>query len=382
MGKPKIIFVVGTRPDAIKTAPVVQEFLKFPEVETVLVSTGQHREMLAQALGAFGLAPQFDLDVMQHGQTLAQVTSRILNGLDPLLEELKPAIVFAQGDTTTTFVSGLASFYRQIPFGHIEAGLRTESVWNPFPEEFNRRAVSLFAALNFPPTQGSADALLREGAEPDSVFITGNSGIDAVQFVAEQQEQTWYPAWTGRIVLLTTHRRENWGEPQQKIAIAACQLVETFTDIRLVVAMHRNPQVRETLTAILGSHDRIDLIEPPDYSDFVKLMQRSTLILTDSGGVQEEAPSFGVPVLVLRTTTERPEGIDAGTARLVGTDQGKIFAEASLILGDQTAFQSMAKAISPYGDGKASRRIRYVTMRRLGLESPAEDMWTSSKQSF
>lgn len=376
MGKPKFLFVVGTRPDAIKSAPVVLEFLKQEACETVLVSTGQHREMLAQALEAFGLRADHDLDVMSHGQTLAQVTTRILEGLDRVLEAEKPELVFAQGDTTTTFTAGLAAFYRQIPFGHVEAGLRTDSVWNPFPEEFNRRAVGLFARYHFAPTGWSAANLLREGVDASTVFVTGNTGIDAVMATAAQTATAWYPEWPGRVVLLTTHRRENWGEPQRQIAEAARALVERFEDVMLVVAMHRNPAVRETLRGVLDGVDRVEMIEPPDYNDFVKLMQRSDLILTDSGGVQEEAPSFGVPVLVLRETTERPEGVSAGTAKLVGTDGETVLREAALLLSDAAAYEAMGKAVSPYGDGRASARIRSVVLRDFGIETPVEDMWS------
>ncbi len=370
------MFVVGTRPDAIKTAPVVLEFRSHDAAETVLVSTGQHREMLAQALDAFGLKADLDLDVMQHGQTLAGLTSRILTGLDAVLQEKSPAMVIAQGDTTTTFVAGLASFYRQVPFAHIEAGLRTETVWNPYPEEFNRRAVSLFASLHFPPTRWAAGNLMEEGADPADVFVTGNTGIDAVRSVAEWTQTEWFPEHKGRVVLLTTHRRENWGEPQTDIARAALQVVERFDDVLLAVPMHRNPAVRETLTAVLGQHPRIRLIEPPEYAQFVKLMQRSDLILTDSGGVQEEAPTFGVPVLVLRETTERPEGVEAGTAKLVGTDFDKIVAETCTLLTDSAAHDAMAKAASPYGDGKAAPRIRSVVFQRLGVPTTMEEMWT------
>lgn len=378
MAKPKVIFVVGTRPDAIKTAPVVQEFKKYADsVDTVLVSTGQHREMLQQALEAFDLTADHDLDVMTHGQTLAGVTQKILIGLDRLFESEKPDLVFAQGDTTTTFVAGLASFYRQIPFAHVEAGLRTPDIFNPFPEEFNRRAVGLFAALHFPPTLWSAENLQREGIADDKIFVTGNTGIDAVLKTASTTDRRWYKDWPGRVVLLTTHRRENWGEPQQDIARAARRLVDEFSDVKLVVAMHRNPAVRETLKAVLDGHDRIDMIEPPDYAEFVKLMQRAHLILTDSGGVQEEAPTFGVPVLVLRTTTERPEGVEKGTAKLIGTDEEVVYSEGARLLNDEDkAYSLMATSVSPYGDGKASERIRFATLRHLGIDSPERKMWT------
>jgi len=376
MPKPRLLCVVGTRPEAIKVSPVVLELRRFSDVlETVLVSTGQHREMLAQALGAFGLTPDEDLDIMQHGQTLAQVTSRALTGLDGLVDRLEPAMILAQGDTTTTFVAALNSFYRRVPFGHIEAGLRTDTIDNPFPEEFNRRAAGLVANLHFPPTQWAAENLYKEGKDRTTIYVTGNTGIDAVLAMADRAERAWYPAHPGRVVVLTTHRRENWGEPQRGIARVALKIVEEFPDVLLVVPMHRNPQVREVLTSVLGGHERIELIEPPDYDEFVPLMKRSTLILSDSGGVQEEAPAFGIPVLVLRDTTERPEGVHAGTAKLVGTDEEKIYMESHRLLSDAAAYRAMANAVSPYGDGVASARIRYIVLKALGIESPEVPMW-------
>jgi len=376
MAKPKIVGVVGTRPEAIKMAPVVLELSRFPQdLETVLVSTGQHREMLAHALAAFGLEPDKDLGIMRHGQTLAQVTSRAMEGLDGLFEELQPDIVMAQGDTTTTFVAAIAAFYRHIPFAHVEAGLRTDTIDNPFPEEFNRRAASLVTRIHFPPTRWAAENLRREGKDARSVYITGNTGVDAVKLAAEVSPEEWFPEHSGRIVLLTTHRRENWGEPQRRIASAALDVIEHFGDTLLVVPMHMNPQVRETLSSILGSHPRVRLIEPPDYAPFIKLMRRSAIILSDSGGVQEEAPAFGIPVLVLRDTTERPEGVEAGTAKLVGTDRNRIVAEATNLLGDSAAYGKMAQAVSPYGDGNAAKRIRYVVAKELGVSTPLEPMW-------
>jgi len=376
LAKPKIVCVVGTRPDAIKTAPVVLELRKYArDVECVLVATGQHREMLVQALRSFGLEADRDLNIMAHGQTLADVTSRAVVGLDGVYQELQPDLVLAQGDTTTTFCAALAAFYRQTSFGHIEAGLRTDTVWNPFPEEFNRRAVGLVARLHFAPTRLAAENLEREGSTKD-VYVTGNTGIDAVRMVAEQAPQTWFPSEERRIILLTTHRRENWGEPQRHIAEAVREVVDTDKGTVLVVPMHRNPTVREALRAILDGHPRVHLIEPPDYPEFVKLMERSSLILTDSGGVQEEAPAFGKPVLVLRTTTERPEGIEAGNAVLVGTERQTIVDEAIRLLSDPSAYQRMATARSPYGDGRAAQRIRHVVLSHFDIESPPEPMWT------
>jgi len=367
--------VVGTRPDAIKMAPVVRELLGHrPQVETILVSTGQHREMLEQALHAFDLKADHDLSIMRHGQTLAEVTARALGGLDDAFSKIGPDYVVAQGDTTSTLCASLAAFYRRIPFGHVEAGLRTESIDNPFPEEFNRRVSGLIASHHFAPTNWAARNLLAEGKPPASVFVTGNTGIDAVLQVAGRHPQDWFPE-SKRILLLTTHRRENWGEPQRRIAESARKLIESRPDLDLVVPMHKNPQVREVLTRVLDGHPRIHLIEPPDYAPFVKLMQRSTLILTDSGGVQEEAPAFGVPVLVLRETTERPEGVDAGAARLVGTDGDAILREAGRILDNPAEHAQMARVASPYGDGRAAARIRSVVLRSLGIDSSEEAMW-------
>jgi UDP-N-acetylglucosamine 2-epimerase len=376
MSMPKIFCVVGTRPEAIKMAPVVLEMRRFSDVcETILVSTGQHQEILYKSLETFGLKPDVDLAIMKHGQSLAQVTSRALEGLDRLIEEHKPALVFGQGDTTTCMVAAMVAFYRGVPYGHIEAGLRTDSVHSPFPEEYNRRVCGLTADLHFPPTTWSRDNLLREGKDPSTVYVTGNTGIDAVLKTAAEQGEGWFPDFKGRLILLTTHRRENWGEPQRNIAEAARQLVDEFPDTMLVAALHPNPTVRDVLVPILGGHDRIQLIEPPEYAQFVKLMQRSHLILSDSGGVQEEAPAFGLPVLVLRETTERPEGCDAGTAKLVGTDKAVVLSEARRLLGDPAAYAAMANAVSPYGDGRAAARIRYVSLRHLGIETPAETMW-------
>lgn len=312
---------------------------------------------------------------MQHGQTLAQVTSRALEGIDGLIDRIKPDMVFGQGDTTTTMVAAMASFYRRVPYGHVEAGLRTDTVDNPFPEEYNRRLCAVTATHHYPPTTWSRENLLYEHRDPSAIFVTGNTGIDAVIETARQGEQKWFPDWKGRVVLLTTHRRENWGDPQRNIATAARTLVERFPDVLLVAALHPNPTVRDVIVPILDGHDRIRLIEPPEYGEFVKLIQRSTLILSDSGGVQEEAPAFGIPVLVLRTTTERPEGVDAGTAKLVGTDRDVIIEEGCRLLGDEAAYKAMANAVSPYGDGKASARIRFVALRYLGIESPEVAMW-------
>lgn len=371
----RVMTVFGTRPDAVKMAPVVLELQRYePQVHVQVVVTAQHREMLDQVLKVFGIAPHHDMDIMRHGQSLTQITVRALEGLDVLLRDQKPHVLLAQGDTTTTFVAALAAFYHQVAFGHVEAGLRTHHKHNPFPEEMNRKLAGAIADFHFAPTPQARANLLREGVPSDAIWVTGNTGIDALLMVAERAYPIDDPQLKQvmdsplRTVLLTAHRRENWGEPLRRICTAARNLVERFEDIQVVFPMHRNPLVRQTAVEVLGNVPRVILTEPPDYAPFVKLMQHSTLILTDSGGVQEEAPSLGKPVLVLRETTERPEGVEAGTARLVGTDAERIFAEASLLLTNEHAYQQMARAVNPYGDGKAAQRIRQVLVEHFGVE--------------
>lgn len=380
MSRPRIVLVLGTRPDAIKTLPVYLELKRYESaIEPVLLSTGQHREMLDQVFATFDVQPDRDLNIMQPGQTLAQVTARAMEGLDAAIQDYNPAFLMGQGDTTTTFVASLAAFYRRVPFGHIEAGLRTGVIDDPFPEEFNRMASALVATQHYAPTSVSRDNLVREHVPADRIFVTGNTALDSIVITAQKLPQTWLPDWPGRVILVTTHRRENWGERQADIARALRRITEAFDDVRIVVAMHRNPIVREVLVRELGGVDRrIDLIEPPDYAPFVKLMERSTFILTDSGGVQEEAPTLAKPVLVLRETTERPEGVASGNSKLVGTDPEAIFAESSRLLTDESAFAAMAHASSPFGDGRAAQRIRYVALRSLGIETPPESDWTES----
>jgi len=372
----QVMTVFGTRPDAVKMAPVVKELQRHePKVQVTVVVTGQHREMLDQVLQVFRITPHHDLNIMQHGQTLTQITVRVLEGLDALLSEQKPHVLLAQGDTTTTFVAALAAFYHQVAFGHVEAGLRTHHKYNPFPEEMNRRLAGVIADFHFAPTSNARDNLLREGVEPQRIWVTGNTGIDALLMVAEQPHAFEDPLLHHavesplRTVLLTAHRRENWGEPLRRICTAVKMLVQRFDDIQVVFPMHRNPLVRQIATEVLGNVPRVVLTEPPDYAPFVKLMQHSYLILTDSGGVQEEAPSLGKPVLVLRETTERPEGIEAGTAKLVGTDLDAILTEASRLLTDAYAYAQMAQAVNPYGDGKASQRIRQVLLEHFGYQT-------------
>jgi len=360
----KVLCVFGTRPDAIKMAPVVLELKRRPAQFDVKVAvTGQHRSMLDQVLTVFEIVPDFDLNIMTQGQTLSQVTTRSLSGLDPILAAEKPDWVLAQGDTTTTFVAALAAFYHGAKFGHVEAGLRTGNPRNPFPEEMNRLLTTRLATLHFPPTVEAAANLLADGVGESAIVMTGNTVIDALltvaakPFVPEDLQLREILEDPRRMLLVTTHRRENWGDPMRRIGEAVRQIVENFPDLIAVVPWHLNPLVREALTPSLADHPRIRLIEPQEYVPFVKLEQKATLILTDSGGVQEEAPSLGKPVLVARETTERPEGIAAGTAKLVGTDLALIVAEASRLLSDPDAYEGMARAVSPYGDGHAARRI-------------------------
>lgn len=302
---------------------------------------------------------------MKHGQSLSEMTASILNGLDALIQKHSPQMIIAQGDTTTTFCAGLTAFYRRIPFAHVEAGLRTPTIDSPFPEEFNRRAVGLFAKLHFPPTSTAAENLLREGAPNDSVLVTGNTSIDALLKVTAHLEPQ--PHTTERVILVTTHRRENWGDPQRAICRAIAQILDKVLDTRVILPMHPNPIVREVLEGAFKNNARVSLVEPPEYGEFAKLMRDAYLILTDSGGVQEEAPALGKPVLVLREETERPEGVAAGNALLVGADEQKIYNEAVRLLTDSNAYSAMAKARNPYGDGKAAQRIVARIRKTLGL---------------
>ncbi len=363
----RVLCVFGTRPDAIKMAPVVLELQRRPETFAVrVVVTGQHREQLAQVLSVFNLQPDHDLAIMQHGQTLAQITTRALTGLDADLRAPPADVCLAQGDTTTTFVAALAAFYHKVPFGHVEAGLRTRNLYDPFPEEMNRRVLGAMATWHFAPTEPSRQNLLAEAVDPATIYVTGNTSIDALKTVASRSYTFEDPALRAlvesdkQLILVTAHRRENWGEPMGNIANALRTLAEEFTDCEIVVALHKNPVVRETLCPLLEGRPRLHLIEPPDYVPFVKLMQRAYLILTDSGGVQEEAPSLGVPILVLRRTTERPEGVTAGTAKLIGTELEDILREARLLLTDSAAYSEMAQTVNPYGDGGAAPLIADV----------------------
>ena len=364
--------IVGTRPDALKMAPVILELARHPEqVRQVVISTGQHREMLQQVLDVFGIVPDHSLDVMLPGQTLAQITSRVLERLDPLLAELKPDVLLAQGDTTTTFVASLAAFYRQIPVGHVEAGLRTSNRYDPFPEEINRRLTASLADLHFAPTSQAADNLRAESVPEESIFEVGNTVIDALleavkrPYCFEDPELDRLTSGPNRVLVVTAHRRENLGAPLHRICEAVRRLVRGVPDLQCVFQMHKNPQVRDVIRAELADEPRVALIEPQEYLPWVNLMKRGTLILTDSGGIQEEGPALGKPILVMRETTERPEGIAAGTARLVGTDPDQIVREATRLLTEPAAYEEMSRAVNPYGDGKAADRIASILMEKF-----------------
>ncbi|AZQ45523.1 UDP-N-acetylglucosamine 2-epimerase (non-hydrolyzing) [Bacillus albus] len=356
----KVMTIFGTRPEAIKMAPLVLELQKHSDkIESIVTVTAQHRQMLDQVLSIFGITPDFDLNIMKDRQTLIDITTRGLEGLDKVMKEAKPDIVLVHGDTTTTFIASLAAFYNQIPVGHVEAGLRTWDKYSPYPEEMNRQLTGVMADLHFSPTAKSATNLQKENKDESRIFITGNTAIDALKTTVKEtySHPVLEKLGSDRLVLMTAHRRENLGEPMRNMFRAIKRLVDKHEDVQVVYPVHMNPVVRETANDILGDHGRIHLIEPLDVIDFHNVAARSYLMLTDSGGVQEEAPSLGVPVLVLRDTTERPEGIEAGTLKLAGTDEETIFSLADELLSDKEAHDKMSKASNPYGDGRASERI-------------------------
>ncbi|MEL4107050.1 UDP-N-acetylglucosamine 2-epimerase (non-hydrolyzing) [Oscillospiraceae bacterium WX1] len=355
----KVMLVFGTRPEAIKMCPLVLELKSRDNFETLVCVTGQHRQMLQQVLDAFNVTPDFDLSVMSDRQTLFDITERVMRGMKDILEQTRPDVVLVHGDTTTTFAASLACFYLDIPVGHVEAGLRTYNITSPYPEEFNRQAVDSIARFLFAPTAVSEANLLREGKAPETIFVTGNTAIDALKTTVRTDyahpELVW--AEGSRLVLLTAHRRENLGEPMYRIFGAIRRIVDEFPDVKIIYPVHLNPAVREAARDVLGGHERVHLIDPLDVLDFHNFLARSYLILTDSGGIQEEAPSLGKPVLVLRDTTERPEGVDVGTLKLTGTDEETIYREFRTLLVDQSAYDAMSHASNPYGDGFASKHI-------------------------
>lgn len=368
-----VVVIVGTRPDAVKMAPVAQALRADPAFRPILVATAQHREMLDQVLRLFDLAPDVDLDVMHPRQNLVEVTTRTLERLDQVVASTRPALVLVQGDAAPSFCGALVAFYHRVAVGHVEAGLRTRNKYHPFPEEIYRHMTGVLADLHFAPTETARLNLLCEGVRSERIFVTGNTVIDALHQISARPALDFdglprIPSGR-RMVLVTAHRRENWGEPMRRICLALRTLVERFADIEVVFSVHRNPVVREVVYETLGDVERVHLIEPPDYGSFVHLQRQAYLILTDSGGVQEEAPGLGTPVLVMRETTERPEGVAAGVVRLVGTSRERVVAEASRLLSDPQAHRAMANATNPYGDGRATQRILHAMRYHFGLAS-------------
>lgn len=382
--KIKVMTVFGTRPEAIKMAPIVLELQKHPDtIEPVVAVTAQHREMLDQVLNLFHIKPDHDLNIMAAGQTLFDITTKAMCGLDKVLTEEKPDIVLVHGDTTTTFAGALAAYYHQTTVGHVEAGLRTHNKYSPFPEEMNRRLTGCIADLNFAPTETSEQNLLAEHAAPESIFVTGNTVIDALHhtvrddFAFDDELLQNVDFAHKRVILVTTHRRENLGEPMRHVYKALKALTEEFDDVEVVFPVHKNPKVREVVNEELGGLEKVHLIDPLDYEPFANLMNKAYLILTDSGGVQEEAPALGKPVLVLRDTTERPEAVLAGTVKLIGTDRERVYAEAKKLLTDKAEYSRMAEAVNPYGDGQAARRIIHAILYHYGLADDRPDVFES-----
>lgn len=373
MAKKKIITIFGTRPEAIKMAPLVKELEKREEIDSKVCVTAQHREMLDQVLNLFNIKPDFDLNIMKTKQTLTGITNKVLEGLEEVFAEEKPDMILVHGDTTTTFAGALAAFYQQVKVGHVEAGLRTFNKYFPFPEEMNRKLTGSLADLHFAPTMGSKNNLLREGVNEADVYITGNTVIDAMKhtveenYVFENDELNNIDFENKKVIMITAHRRENWGQGIENICEALNRIVDENEDVELVYLVHLNPVVKDVVTERLGGKDRVHLLPPLDTKETHNLMNKSFMVMTDSGGLQEEAPHLGKPVLVLRDVTERPEAVEAGTVKLVGTDSDIIVNEASKILNDENEYAKMSKAINPYGDGKASERIVNAILKYYGL---------------
>lgn len=354
-----IMLVFGTRPEAIKMCPLVNELKTRKGIKTVVCVTGQHRQMLDQVLDVFGVTPDYDLSIMKDKQTLFDITTNILSGIKSVLEEVKPDVVLVHGDTSTTFVTALACFYLQIPVGHVEAGLRTYNIYSPYPEEFNRQAVSIIAKYNFAPTELSKENLIREGKDPSTIYVTGNTAIDALKTTVKADYSHPEMEWANgsKLIIITAHRRENLGEPMHHMFRAIRRIMDEHKDVKAIYPIHMNPIVRQEAEEELSGCNRIHIIEPLEVIDFHNFLAQSYMILTDSGGIQEEAPSLGKPVLVMRDTTERPEGIAAGTLKLVGTDEETIYKNFKLLLEDKIEYDKMAHASNPYGDGFACKRI-------------------------
>lgn len=379
----KVITVFGTRPEAIKMAPLVKQLRATSQIRCVVAVSAQHREMLDGVLELFGIIPDYDLDIMREGQTLSQITWRVLEGLGEVFRREQPDLVLVHGDTTTTFAASLAAFYEQIPVGHVEAGLRTGNKYSPFPEELNRRLTGVIADWHFAPTEQARQNLLQENVDPNAIFVTGNTVIDALLDTVDRMgEVVEEPElrkidFDKKILLLTAHRRENLGEPMKDIFLALKQIVAEHPDVELVFPVHKNPRVRSIARDVLEGEPRVHLIEPLDYEHFVYLMHRSHIILTDSGGLQEEAPALGKPVLVLRNTTERPEAVEAGTVKLVGTDREQIYRQTKTLLTDRSHYQEMAEAVNPYGDGQATRRIVEAILFVFGRTKERPEQFSS-----
>lgn len=359
MEKIKVMSVFGTRPETIKMAPLVKELGSRPEFESVVCVTAQHRQMLDQVLGAFQIVPDFDLDIMRQGQTLSDITARVLKGLEEVIGQVKPHMILVHGDTTTTFAGALAAYYARVAVGHVEAGLRTYDKYSPYPEEMNRQFVGCMADLHFAPTELSRQNLLREGKKPESIVVTGNTAIDALRTTVREDYTDEILEWAkgSRLLVLTAHRRENLGEPMHRMFRAIRRIIDRYPDVKMVYPVHLNPLVQKAADEEFGGCDRVRLIAPLEVVEFHNLLARSHLILTDSGGIQEEAPSLGKPVIVLRDTTERPEGIAAGTLKLAGTEEETIYSMIEQLLTDEEEYARMSHAANPYGDGRASRRI-------------------------
>lgn len=355
----KVITIFGTRPEAIKMCPLILQMKKTRQIDSIVCLTGQHREMLNQVMDVFAIHEDYNLDIMRENQTLSSITTDIINKLGEVLEAEKPDLILVHGDTTTSFAAGLVGFYHNIPVGHVEAGLRTYNMASPYPEEFNRQAVDLIADFYFAPTNQAKQNLLKEGKKEDRIYVTGNTVIDALSTTIKNEYHNEHLDWArgSRLILLTAHRRENTGEPMRHMFQAVKRIILEHEDVKVIYPIHKNPKVRKPAKEILGDTERIRLIEPLDVIDFHNFMARSYLILTDSGGIQEEAPSLGKPVLVMRDTTERPEGIEAGTLKLVGTEEETIYQEVKELLNNHKLYNQMSKAVNPYGDGHASERI-------------------------
>ena len=368
MKKIKVMTVFGTRPEAIKMAPLVKELKKREEIECIVCVTAQHRQMLDQVLNAFQIKPDYDLNIMQQGQTLSDITSRALKGLEDVIKQNKPDIVLVHGDTTTTFAGALAAYYNQVDIGHVEAGLRTWNKYSPYPEEMNRQMVGVLADMHFAPTENSKKTLLQEGKKEENIYVTGNTAIDALSTTVNPNYTHKELEWVGnsRLILVTAHRRENLGEPMRGMFKAIKRILDEFEDVKVIYPVHLNPKVREVANEVLGDNEKVKLIDPLEVLDFHNFLNKAYLILTDSGGIQEEAPSLGKPVLVLRDTTERPEGIVAGTLKLAGTEEENIYKLTKELLENKEEYEKMSKASNPYGDGFASKRIADAIIEKYG----------------